>query len=83
MQIHFLRISDVLKLRGRKRTALYQDIRDGLFPSGVDLGGGRAVGWPAHEVEAINRAILAGKSGDELRSLVKKLLAQRVEEVAA
>jgi prophage regulatory protein len=39
--------------------------------------GGRAVGWPEYEVEAILMARIAGKSDDEIRTLVAKLEADR------
>ncbi len=32
-----------------------------------------AVGWPAHEAEALNAARIAGKSNDEVRALVVAL----------
>ena len=34
--------------------------------------GGRAVGWPAHEVAALNAARIAGKPDAEIRALVAK-----------
>jgi prophage regulatory protein len=35
------------------------------------------VGWPEYEVEALNAARIAGKTGEEIRRLVKKLEAAR------
>jgi prophage regulatory protein len=35
--------------------------------------GGRAVGWPAHEVAALNAARIAGKPDAEIRALVTTL----------
>jgi predicted DNA-binding transcriptional regulator AlpA len=54
------------------------DPRVGLFPPPVVLGI-RAVGWPKHEVEAIRQARAAGKPSDEIRSLVKSLVAARAK----
>ena len=50
----------------------------------VNLGG-RSVGWPEHEIAAINAALIAGKSEAEIKELVKKLTADRKNscEVAA
>jgi prophage regulatory protein len=39
--------------------------------------GARAVGWPEHEVTAINAARIAGKSDAEIRELVFRLEAAR------
>ena len=77
MTIRFLKLPAVIDRRGKKRSAIYLDIADGTFPPGVDLGGGRAKGWPEHEVEAVNAALLSGKSKAEIRTLVLNLLAAR------
>ena len=71
-----LRLPAVLRERGRSRSAHYLDIQQGLFTHPVQIGL-RAVGWPAHEVAALNAARIAGKSDDEIRSLVVKLEAAR------
>lgn len=70
------RLPMVLAKRGRSRSAHYLDIQEGLFTHPVSIGA-RAVGWPDHEVEAINAARIAGKSDDEIRALVKRLEAAR------
>ena len=41
--------------------------------------GPSAAAWPAHEIEAIVQARIAGASETELRKLVDKLHAQRKE----
>ena len=71
-----LRLPAVLRERGRSRSAHYQDIQHGLFTPPVPIGA-RAVGWPADELAALNAARIAGKSADEIRSLVAKLQAAR------
>lgn len=71
-----LRLPEVLRLRGRSRSTHYADIQQGLFTSQV-LIGARAVGWPEHEVTAINAARIAGKSDAEIRELVFRLEADR------
>jgi prophage regulatory protein len=35
--------------------------------------GRAAVGWPASEVDAINRARIAGKTDEQIRALVQQL----------
>lgn len=74
--IHFLRLPEVLTRRGRKRSSHYADIADGLFPPGIKLGA-RATGWPSHEVDAIQEAVLASKTPAEIRELVMSVLAAR------
>jgi len=70
------RISVVLGIRGRSRSAHYKDIQDGLFPHPVQIGA-RAVGHPDNEVSALNAARIAGKTDGEIRELVVKLEAAR------
>ena len=71
-----LRLPDVKASTGLSRSTLYLRIAQGVFPHPVSLGG-RAVGWPAHEVAALNAARIAGKSETEIRDLVVKLEAAR------
>ena len=69
MAITLLRLPTVLSVRGRSRSAHYLDIQLGLFTRPVSIGP-RAVGWPDHEVATLNAARIAGKSENEIRSLV-------------
>ena len=62
----------------RSDASVYNDVRAGLFPTGVAIGQ-RAKGWPDYEVKAIAAARIAGKSDDEIRELVKLLHAKRTE----
>ena len=71
-----LRLPDVLRARGRSRSAHYLDVKQHLFTQPVSIGA-RAVGWPEHEVSALNAARIAGKSDEEIRALVAKLEAAR------
>lgn len=57
---------------GYSRSTIYLRIAQGLWPKPVHLGA-RAVGWPASEVAALNRARIAGRSDGEIRELVKSL----------
>lgn len=67
-----LRLPAVKAATGLSRSALYLRIAHGVFPHPVNLGG-RAVGWPAHEVAALNAARIAGKPDAEIRELVAQL----------
>ena len=79
-----LRRPTVEQLSGDKRTTIYNKIKLGLFPKPVTIGrnrngGASQVAWPAKEVEAINKARIAGKSDEEIKALVVKLHAARAE----
>ena len=52
--------------RRRSRSSLYADTLNGLCTKSVKTGP-RTAGWPEHEIEAINRAYIAGASLDEIR----------------
>ena len=71
-----LRLPAVLKRRGRSRSSHYADIKSGLYVKPVQIGS-RAVGTPEDEVDALNAARIAGKTDDEIRTLVLKLEAAR------
>ncbi len=62
----------------RSHASIYNAIKAGLFTSGVAIGQ-RSKGWPENEVTAINQARIAGKSDAEIRELVKRLHAKRLE----
>ena len=71
-----LRIPAVKSESGLSRSTIYLRIAQGLWTKPVSLGA-RAVGWPSDEVAAINAARIAGKTDEEVRSLVAKLEAVR------
>lgn len=75
-----LRGPEVDSATGRGRSSRYNDIAAGLMTEPVRIGRA-AVGWPAGEVQAINRARIAGKSDDEIRELVRCLHAARKEQL--
>lgn len=72
-----LRTPNVLTRRGDSKSQLYRDIKAGLFPKPVSIGA-QAVGWPEHEVEAVLRARIAGRSPDQVRVLVARLFTERL-----
>ncbi len=76
MTYHILRLPAVKESTGLSRSTLYLRIANGAFTHPVSLGG-RTVGWPAHEVAALNAARIAGKPDREIRELVTKLEAAR------
>jgi len=61
---------------GDSRSTIYRKIKKGLFTKPVQIGGER-VAWPANEIDAINKARIAGKSDEEIKELVIALEAAR------
>ena len=78
-----LRMQAVKAETGHKSHAsIYTAIRAGLFVKPV-LIGQRAVGFPDYEVKALISARIAGQTEAEIRELVKRLHAKRIELVQA
>lgn len=77
-----LRLPDVTQHRGVSRATHYKEVRHGLMTRPVRVHA-RLVGWPAAEIDAINRARIAGKSEAEIRELVKRLEAERLMDRCA
>ena len=71
-----LRRASVELQSGYPRSTLYLRISQGLWTHPVKIGP-RAVGWPLHEVNALNSARIAGKSDEDIRALVTRLEAAR------
>jgi prophage regulatory protein len=75
------RLQACLKAAGTGRTKFYDDMSAGLMVPAVKLGE-RAVGWPTHEVEAVVKARIAGCADEQIRRLVKRLVADRSKLLA-
>lgn len=71
-----LRLPAVKAECGYSRSTIYLRMSQGLWTRPVSLGA-RAVAWPAGDVVALNAARIAGKSDDNIRTLVLKLEAAR------
>lgn len=71
-----LRRNVLEQLTGDSRSTIYRKIQAGTLTHGVKIGGDR-VAWPSNEIEAINKARIAGKSDDDIKLLVIKLEALR------
>ncbi len=76
MSQRIIRLPAVKSESGLSRSTIYLRITQGLWTKPVSLGP-RAVGWPAGDVAALNAARIAGKSDEEIRTLVAKLEAAR------
>jgi prophage regulatory protein len=71
-----LRRKQVEAETGYSRSTIYLRMSEGLWPKPVSLGP-RSVGWPATDVAAMNAARIAGRTDDEIRTLVVSLEADR------
>jgi len=67
---------EVLAKLGLSRSTLAQRIKDKLLPPPISLGE-RAVGFIAHETDAVLAAMVAGYSKEQIKTLVASLVAQR------
>ncbi len=76
MTTSIFRLPQVKSHSGLARSTVYLRISQGLFTRPIQIGG-RAVGWPATEVDALNSARISGLSDDEIRLLVQRLESQR------
>ena len=73
-----LREPQVTEITGDSRSTLWAKAKEGFFTPPVHIGP-RSVGWPLREVLAINSARIAGKTNDEIRTLVKDLISERAQ----
>jgi prophage regulatory protein len=78
MHLVILRLPAVLAATGFSRSTLYLRMTQGLWPKQVRLGA-RSIGWPAHEIEALNAARIAGRSDEAIQALVATLEAARLK----
>lgn len=78
-----LRMNSVKMETGhRSHASIYNAIKAGTFTRPVPIGE-RSVGWPDYEVRAINAARIAGQSDEQIKALVNRLHAKRIELVQA
>ena len=70
------RLPALLAERGISRSQHYLDIKNRLWIAPVKLGL-KASGWPMGETAQLMAARIAGKTPDEIRGLVAKLVADR------
>jgi prophage regulatory protein len=76
MSLSLVRLPDVLERRGDGRTNLYRDIERQKWTPPIRLGLRYAV-WPSSEIDTLIAARVAGATDEQLRSLVRGLMAHR------
>lgn len=72
------RAKDARAQFGIAQSTFYDWQAAGLMTPGIQLGR-RSVAWPAHELDAIAAARIAGQSENEIRALVGDLVAARAQ----
>ena len=72
MALKILRASQAQEATGLPRSSFYSQVAKGL------LLGPRSVGWVETEINAVNVARILGKTDEEIKSLVMRLVKERV-----
>lgn len=78
MALRLLRLPEVSAKLGLRTTAIYDQIKQGVLTPPIKLTA-RSRAWPEHEIDAILGAIIAGQSASATRTLVRDLVAQRLQ----
>jgi prophage regulatory protein len=74
--MHLMRLREVCKTFGMGASTVYDHIARGQLPPAVKIGE-RNGAWPSDEIDLIVAARMAGKTNDEVKELVLRLLAHR------
>lgn len=77
MALKILRASQAQEATGLPRSCFYSQVAKGLLPPSIQLGP-RSVGWVETEINAVNVARILGKTDEEIKSLVMRLVKERV-----
>ena len=75
-EISLQRANVVCKRLSRCRATIHSDVRQGTLTPPIAIGR-RWSAWPSDEIDAIARARIAEFTDDDLRALVKDLVAKR------
>lgn len=76
-----LKIQTVIAVEGSSASSVYRAVADQLLPPPIKLSA-RCSRWVAGELQAVRAARIAGKSPDQIRALVRDLVAKRAGVVA-
>jgi prophage regulatory protein len=74
--LQIIRRPQALTMLGISKSNFHNKINAGLLPKPITLGS-NSVGYLKHELQTVIGAIAAGKSTDEIKSLVESLIVQR------
>ena len=76
----FFALQEVLEYRHRSRSSHFRDIENGLCTTPINVGP-RSVAWLHTELETLRAAVIAGKSQDEIKQIVRELQDLRQQNV--
>ncbi len=82
MAVNMMRQQPAMAKTGERRSTFNSKVNFGLITKPIFISP-RVKVWPEHELEAINKAWLAGYNEDQIRELVKKLEADRSQYAEA
>lgn len=71
-----IRMAPVRNKTGLSHGSVYAQMEKGLLPSSIKISE-KSVAWLEHEIDEVVKARIIGKSDSEIRTLVKKLEADR------
>ena len=66
-----INIHEILLCNSRRRSKQFNLVNAGLYPKPIRFG--RSAFWLASEDETVRRAVISGKSDDEIRKIVREL----------
>ena len=72
----FFKLQEVLEYRHRSRSSHLRDVKNGMCTTAINVGPNSVV-WLTTELETLGSAVIAGKSKDEIRQLVRLLHRKR------
>jgi len=75
-QPRILRRPEVLELTGWSKSTLYNRIESKQFIKSISLGE-RSIGFISYEVDAVIKAMFEEQTPEQIKSLVKELVASR------
>lgn len=78
---NFLRLPEILRRNGEGRAKCYAQIKVGLYPPPIKIGIKTSV-WLETEDLLIRAARISGKSDEEIREIVRALVAARSQAFA-
>jgi len=76
MNLHIIKLPTLLKNHCISRSTAFTQIKEGLLPPSISLGE-RSKGFIFSELNAVLGARIAGQSNEQIKVLVKSLVAQR------
>jgi len=81
-QTRIMRAPEYRRQLAITKSGEYRARHEGLLPPPIQLGP-RSIGLPAHEVDIITAARIAGTNDVDMRAIVSRLVAARCVDVAS